>query len=147
MMATFEITRVNYGGHQSLCSRLTRKWLESSRAWPKVNRIWGVPWCMYSTSLRSIPWALCLEMCGHHESVTGGQADGWTSGWMDGQAYSYVNGVYDIKYICHHRVRLWFVTQLPSNYCSVKCWSLRGADIMTACAKLPNCMSLTSWPE
>ena len=39
-------------------------------------------------------------MCGHYESVMGGQIDRWTAEWMDGQANSYANGVYDIKYIC-----------------------------------------------
>ena len=77
----------------------------------------------------------------------GGQTDGWKSKWMDGQAHSYANGAYDIKYICHHRVRLWFVTQSPSNYCSAKCWSLLGADMMESYVKLLNCMSLKMWPK
>ena len=86
------------------------------------------------------------KMCGHHESVTGGQTVGWTSEWMAGQAHSYANGVYDIKYICHHRVRLWFVTQSPSNHCSERCWSHCGTDMMAFSVKILNCLSLKMWP-
>ena len=95
-----EVTTAYAGDWNHVDKSEARKWLGCSRAWPKVNQISWVPWWMYSTSLRSIPWAICLEMCGHHESLMGGQIDGSTAEWMDGQANSYANGVYDIKHIC-----------------------------------------------
>ena len=141
-----EVTRTYAADWPHVDKSEARKWLKCSIAWPKVNQIWWVPWWMYSTSYRLIPW-VCMVICGHHENVTGGQTDGSVSEGMDGQAHSYANGVYDIKYICHHWVRLWFVIQTLSKYCSEKCWSLRWADLVTACVKLLTGMSLTMWSE
>ena len=139
-----EVTTAYAGDWPHVDKSEARIGLGCSRAWPKVNQICWVPWWMYSTSLISIPWAICLEMYGHHKSLMGGQIDGWTAEWMDGQANSYANGVYDIKYICqpgsdygslpnHHQI----ITQRSAGLSMEQIWWNLVWNCSTACQMWP----------
>ena len=114
-MTTLEIsTRVNYGDHHNICSRLTScRQIEGQEIARMQQSMTKSQPDLVSTMMNVFnrfqinPLSCCLEMCGHHESVTDGRNE-WT-----GQVHSYANAIYDIKYICHHWDRLWLVTQWP----------------------------------
>ena len=74
--------------------------LGCNQAWLMItNSTRGVSWWMYSTSLISIPWAVCLEMCGYNDRW----ADRWMNIRMNGQTSPYLR-----------KWRTWHQVYLPS---------------------------------
>ena len=69
----------------------------------------------------------------------------WHAACAQSDAKLLEGGVYDVRYICHHRLWLRSVTQSLSSYYSKKCWPLCGADIMAACMELFKSMSSIMW--
>ena len=73
---------------------------------------------MYPPSLRTVPWAVCLEINGNHKSVTDRQPDRRMDGQTGGQAYSYLTWVILIKCYWLKKVQL-----KGCEWCVLCCWN------------------------
>ena len=76
----FELNPLGVLSQKPLDKSEARKQQEFDRAArPKVSQVWGVPLWNYLSSLRSIHWVVCPEMCRKHKCVR----NGWTKGLTD----------------------------------------------------------------
>ena len=149
-MTIFEVfNRVNYGGHHSICSRLTScRQSESQEISESKSQQDLVSTMMNVFNKFDINPLGCLN----GNVWIPWKCDGWTYRWMNIRMNGWTSPFLS-QWRIWHQVHLsspgqiMFPYQSPSNCCSEKCWSVRGTDMMTSCVKLLNCMSLKMWPE
>ena len=136
----WSLHKVNYGGHHSICRRLT------SCRQIRGQKVAGMQQSMTKSqpdllsTMRNVFNKFEINPLGYLSGNvwTPWEFDGWTDRWVNSRMNGRTN-----QFICQWRmwhevylptrVRLWFFTQSPSNYYSEKCWFLHGADVVESC--------------